>query len=248
MIKTLNSGAAATADPVLEITGLKAGYGRIEALHGIDLQIGAGQLVALVGANGAGKTTLLKTISGVIRSQAGQIRLHAQDISGQSPDRRVRLGISQVPEGRQVFGGLSVEDNLRLGAYIRKDAGRADDMEKMYGLFPILKEKRLLLAGMLSGGQQQMLAMARALMSRPKILLLDEPSMGLAPLLVEEIFGVIAGLKKEGIPILLVEQNAHAALSIADYGYVLETGNIATAGPGKTLLNDEKVRAAYLGM
>jgi branched-chain amino acid transport system ATP-binding protein len=244
----LNGGAAATVGTVLEVTGLKAGYGRIEALHGVDLRIGAGQLVALVGANGAGKTTLLKTISGVIRSAAGQVKLYGQDITGQTPDRRVRLGISQVPEGRQVFGGLTVEDNLRLGAYTRGDAGRFDDMEKMYGLFPILKEKRLLLAGMLSGGQQQMLAMARALMSRPKILLLDEPSMGLAPLLVEEIFAVIARLKKEGIPILLVEQNAQAALSIADYAYVLETGNIVTAGAGKTLLNDEKVRAAYLGM
>jgi branched-chain amino acid transport system ATP-binding protein len=244
----LNGGDAATAGTVLEVNGLKAGYGRIEALHGVELRIGAGQLVALVGANGAGKTTLLKTISGVIRSAAGQVRLYGQDITGQSPDRRVRLGISQVPEGRQVFGGLTVEDNLRLGAYTRGDAGRFDDMEKMYGLFPVLKEKRLLLAGMLSGGQQQMLAMARALMSRPKILLLDEPSMGLAPLLVEEIFAVIARLKKEGIPILLVEQNAQAALSIADYAYVLETGNIVTAGAGKTLLNDEKVRAAYLGM
>jgi branched-chain amino acid transport system ATP-binding protein len=240
--------AAAMPDTVLEITGLKAGYGRIEALHGIDLRIRDGQLVALVGANGAGKTTLLKTISGVIRSQSGQIRLHAQDITVLSPDRRVRLGISQVPEGRQVFGGLSVEDNLRLGAYTRSDAERGDDMEKMYLLFPILKQKRLLMAGMLSGGQQQMLAMARALMSRPKILLLDEPSMGLAPLLVQEIFEVIEGLKKQGIPILLVEQNAHAALSIADYGYVLETGNIVTAGPGKTLLKDDKVREAYLGM
>jgi branched-chain amino acid transport system ATP-binding protein len=244
----LNGGDAATVGTVLEVNGLKAGYGRIEALHGVELRIGAGQLVALVGANGAGKTTLLKTISGVIRSAAGQVRLYGQDITGQSPDRRVRLGISQVPEGRQVFGGLTVEDNLRLGAYTRGDAGRFDDMEKMYGLFPVLKEKRLLLAGMLSGGQQQMLAMARALMSRPKILLLDEPSMGLAPLLVEEIFAVIARLKQEGIPILLVEQNAQAALSIADYAYVLETGNIVTAGAGKTLLNDEKVREAYLGM
>jgi branched-chain amino acid transport system ATP-binding protein len=248
MTNMMNGGAAVTAETVLEITGLRAGYGRVEALHGIDLRIGAGQLVALVGANGAGKTTLLKTISGVIRRQAGQIRLHGQDISGQSPDRRVRLGISQVPEGRQVFGGLSVQDNLLLGAYTRRDAGRAEDMEKMYQLFPILKEKRLLMAGMLSGGQQQMLAMARALMSRPKVLLLDEPSMGLAPLLVQEIFEVIAGLKEQGIPILLVEQNAHAALSIADYGYVLETGNIVTAGPGKTLLKDDKVREAYLGM
>jgi branched-chain amino acid transport system ATP-binding protein len=248
MSNMMNGSPGVTAETVLEITGLRAGYGRVEALHGIDLRIGAGQLVALVGANGAGKTTLLKTISGVIRSQGGQIRLHGQDISAQPPDRRVRLGISQVPEGRQVFGGLSVQDNLLLGAYTRNDAGRADDMEKMYQLFPILKEKRLLMAGMLSGGQQQMLAMARALMSRPKILLLDEPSMGLAPLLVAEIFQVIAGLKKEGIPILLVEQNAHAALSIADYGYVLETGNMVTAGQGKILLNDEKVRAAYLGM
>ena len=233
---------------LLEISGLTAGYGRIQALHGIDLRMQAGQLVALVGANGAGKTTLLKTISGVIRSRGGSVRMLGKDITGDTPDHRVRRGISQVPEGRQVFGALSVEDNLRLGAYIRRDADRAGDMERMYGLFPILKEKRRLPAGTLSGGQQQMLAMARALMCRPKVLLLDEPSMGLAPLLVKEIFEVVVRLKNEGVPILLVEQNAHAALAIADYAYVLETGKIATEGPGALLLEDDKVRAAYLGM
>lgn len=248
MADTINSAQLASADVLLNISGLTAGYGRIQALHGIDIRVQSGQLVALVGANGAGKTTLLRTISGVIRSQAGQIHLSSQDITHQPPDRRVRLGISQVPEGRQVFGSLSVEDNLRLGAYIRSDAMLSDDLEKMYQLFPILKEKRKQMAGTLSGGQQQMLAMVRALLSRPKILLLDEPSMGLAPLLVQEIFEVIVRLRSEGITILLVEQNAHAALSIADYGYVLETGRIVTAGAGQTLLQDDKVREAYLGM
>jgi branched-chain amino acid transport system ATP-binding protein len=248
MSGTMMDMPAAAGNTVLEISGLTAGYGRIQVLHGIDIRIGPGQLVALVGANGAGKTTLLKTVSGVVSARAGQIRLFSQDITRHAPDRRVRLGIGQVPEGRQVFGGLCVEDNLLLGGYTRNDAERSEDLEKMYALFPVLKEKRKLAAGTLSGGQQQMLAIGRALMSRPKILLLDEPSMGLAPLLVKEIFSVIARLKNQGIPILLVEQNAHAALSVADYGYVLETGKIATAGPGAALLLDDKVREAYLGM
>ena len=236
------------AQPVLKVQGVSAAYGRIQALYEISMEVMPGQLVALVGANGAGKTTLLKTISGLLKSAGGRIAMLGRDITRVPPDRRVRLGISQVPEGRQVFGGLAVEDNLRLGAYTRRDAGVADDIEKMYRLFPILKEKRKLAAGTLSGGQQQMLAMARALMSRPKILLLDEPSMGLAPLLVKEVFAVIEGLKAEGIPILLVEQNAHAALAIADQGYVIETGRIVSAGKGQALLQDDRVRQAYLGM
>lgn len=239
---------ANVAQPVLRVQAVSAGYGRIQALHEISMEIMPGQLVALVGANGAGKTTLLKTISGVLKSTGGRITMLGQDITRMAPDRRVRLGISQVPEGRQVFGGLAVEDNLRLGAYTRRDADVAGDIEKMYRLFPVLKEKRKLAAGTLSGGQQQMLAMARALMSRPKVLLLDEPSMGLAPLLVKEVFGVIEGLKAEGIPILLVEQNAHAALAIADQGYVIETGHIVSAGKGQALLQDDRVRQAYLGM
>jgi branched-chain amino acid transport system ATP-binding protein len=243
--RTVNLGAD---QPVLEIRGLDAGYGRIQVLHGIDMEVLKGQLIALVGANGAGKTTLLRTISGVLKCAGGRISLLSKDITKLSADRRVRMGISQVPEGRHVFAGLAVEDNLRLGAYIRRDAEVQRDIERMYQLFPVLEEKRKLLAGMLSGGQQQMLAMARALMNRPKVLLLDEPSMGLAPLLVKEVFGVIARLKGEGITIVLVEQNAHAALAIAERGYVLETGRIVASGDGRALLQDDRVRQAYLGM
>jgi branched-chain amino acid transport system ATP-binding protein len=234
--------------PLLSVAGLCAGYGRIEALHGIAMTIFPGQLVALVGANGAGKTTLLKTLSGVIKATSGSIVMQGQDITRKAPDSRVRMGISQVPEGRQVFGGLSVADNLRLGAYTRRDDGIQADTDRMYALFPVLREKRALLAGTLSGGQQQMLAMARALMNRPKVLLMDEPSMGLAPLLVKEVFGVIARLKEEGVPILLVEQNARAALELAEQGYVLETGKIVASGSGTALLHDDRVRQAYLGM
>ncbi len=231
----------------LEVSGLRAGYGRIEALHGIDLQVGAGELVALVGANGAGKTTLLRAVSGLIRGSAGSVRLFGREIARDSADARVRAGLAQVLEGRQVFGPLSVQDNLLLGGYTRAER-RAQRLDEMYALFPVLGEKRLLAAGTLSGGQQQMLAIARALMCEPRMLLLDEPSMGLAPLLVKEIFGVIARLKSRGIPILLVEQNAHAALSVADRGYVLETGSIALGGPAAQLLGDERVKAAYLGL
>lgn len=233
---------------VLDIAGLTSHYGRIQALHGIDLQVRQGQLVALVGANGAGKTTLLRAISGVQPISAGSVAFGGQDVSRMSADKRVRAGICQVPEGRQVFGPMTVEDNLRLGAFTRPAQDVAGDMERMYGLFPILKEKRLLLAGTLSGGQQQMLAMARALMGRPQLLLLDEPSMGLAPLLIAEIFRIVAELRDQGITIFLVEQNAHAALSIADVGYVIETGAITLSGPGPELLLNEQVQSAYLGM
>jgi branched-chain amino acid transport system ATP-binding protein len=235
------------SDTALEVRGLFAGYGRIEALHGIDLRVGKGELVALVGANGAGKTTLLRAVSGLIKASAGSVTLLGREIGHDSADARVRAGLSQVLEGRQVFGPMSVQDNLLLGGYTRPD-GRQQRLAEMYALFPVLEEKRLLAAGTLSGGQQQMLAIARALMSEPKVLLLDEPSMGLAPLLVKEIFGVIARLKARGIPILLVEQNAHAALSVADVGYVLETGAIALGGPAAQLLRDERVKAAYLGL
>jgi branched-chain amino acid transport system ATP-binding protein len=235
------------SDVALEVSGLRAGYGRIEALHGIDLRVGAGELVALVGANGAGKTTLLRAVSGLIRGSVGSVRLFGREIARDSADARVRAGLAQVLEGRQVFGPLSVQDNLLLGGYTRAER-RAQRLDEMYALFPVLGEKRLLAAGTLSGGQQQMLAIARALMCEPRMLLLDEPSMGLAPLLVKEIFGVIARLKSSGIPILLVEQNAHAALSVADRGYVLETGAIALGGPAAQLLGDERVKAAYLGL
>jgi branched-chain amino acid transport system ATP-binding protein len=236
------------AAPVLRIEGLHSRYGPIEALHGIDIEVREGQLVALVGANGAGKTTLLRAISGVQPVSSGSIRFGGADITRMSADQRVRAGICQVPEGRQVFGPMSVEDNLRLGAYTRPKGELAADLERVFGLFPVLKEKRALTAGMLSGGQQQMLAMARALMGHPKLLLLDEPSMGLAPLLIREIFRIVESLRDQGITIFLVEQNAHAALAIADIGYVIETGGIVLTGPGPELLNDEQVQSAYLGM
>jgi branched-chain amino acid transport system ATP-binding protein len=233
---------------VLQIQGLNSHYGPIHALHGIDIDVRQGQLVALVGANGAGKTTLLRAISGVQPVSGGSIRFDGADITRMSADQRVRAGICQVPEGRQVFGPMSVEDNLRLGAYTRPKSELAGDLDRVYALFPVLKEKRLLTAGMLSGGQQQMLAMARALMGHPKLLLLDEPSMGLAPLLIKEIFRIVEGLRDQGITIFLVEQTAHAALAIADIGYVIETVAIVLSGPGPELLDNEQVQSAYLGM
>lgn len=232
---------------VLEVENLFSGYGRIEALHGVSLKLAQGELVALVGANGAGKTTLLRTISGLLPSRSGQVRLLGTDITHTLPEHRVQLGLAQVLEGRQVFGPLSIQDNLRLGAFASR-YGAEERLEQMYKLFPVLEEKKNLAAGTLSGGQQQMLAIARALMSNPKVLLLDEPSMGLAPLLVREVFRVVRSLKDQGIPILLVEQNARAALAIADRGYVLETGRITVSGPADELSNDERVRSAYLGM
>ncbi len=237
-----------TAPVILSIDGLTSHYGRIQALHGIDLTVRQGQLVSLVGANGAGKTTLMRAISGVQPVSGGRIEFMGMDITKASPEKRVRAGICQVPEGRQIFGPMTIEDNILLGAFTRSKADAAHDIDKMYAMFPILKEKRHLYAGNLSGGQQQMLAIARALMGRPTLLLLDEPSMGLAPLLVAEIFNAITTLQKEGMTILLVEQNAHAALSIADVGYVIETGSIILSGPGRELLDNEDVKRAYLGM
>ncbi len=232
---------------VLEVRGLVAGYGRIEALHGVDVALRRGELVALVGANGAGKTTLLRAISGLIRTEAGSVSLLGRDVTRASAEARVQAGLAQVLEGRQVFGPLSVHDNLRLGAYTRRSSTDAK-LESMYELFPALSEMRDLSAWKLSGGQQQMLAIARALMSEPKVLLLDEPSMGLGPLLVREVFAAIKRLKASGIPILLVEQNARAALAIADKAYVLETGSITLAGSAVELLADDRVKSAYLGL
>ena len=234
---------------LLEISGLTSHYGRIQAIKGIDVTVQEGELVALVGANGAGKTTLLRCISGVQPVTSGTIGFAGQDITKMSPEGRVALGISQSPEGRQVFGPMSVEDNLRLGAYRRSGAAAIKaDMDRMYEMFPILHKKRDLPAGTLSGGQQQMLAIARALMAQPKVLLLDEPSMGLAPLLVAEIFRTIVTLKEAGTTIFLVEQNANAALAIADRGYVLETGSVVLTDQGQALLANEKVKEAYLGL
>jgi branched-chain amino acid transport system ATP-binding protein len=245
----LQRGAApAGGDVLLSVSGLESCYGRIKALKGIDLEVRRGETVALVGANGAGKTTFLRTLSGVQPMSAGSIHFNGEDISKLRSDMRVRRGICQSPEGRQVFGPLSIEDNLRLGAYTQPKGQVDEDMEKVFSMFPILKEKRRLPAGTLSGGQQQMLAIGRALMGRPKMLLLDEPSMGLAPLLVEEVFNVVKSLKSQGMTIFLVEQNAFAALAIADRGYVLETGNITLTGTGQELISNEQVRAAYLGM
>ncbi|TXT41007.1 MAG: branched-chain amino acid transport system ATP-binding protein [Comamonadaceae bacterium] len=242
------SAAPAQGEVILRVQGMESCYGRIKALKGISLEVRRGETVALVGANGAGKTTFLRTLSGVQPMSAGRIHLDGQDISKLRSDLRMRCGICQSPEGRQVFGPLSIEDNLKLGAYTQPRHQTEGDMEKIFTMFPILKEKRALPAGTLSGGQQQMLAIGRALMGRPKLLLLDEPSMGLAPLLVEEVFNVIKTLKAQGMTILLVEQNAFAALAIADRGYVLETGTVTLTGTGQELISNEQVRAAYLGM
>ncbi|HYL87632.1 MAG TPA: ABC transporter ATP-binding protein [Burkholderiales bacterium] len=229
---------------MLRVENLEARYGRIAALHGIDLHLEPGELVALVGANGAGKSTLLRALSGVHPS-SGKVSFEGQDITGASAERRVALGIIQVPEGRQVFAPLTVEDNLRLGAYRR---GSARNLKKAYEMFPVLAARRRNLAGTLSGGQQQMLAIGRALMAEPRLLLLDEPSMGLAPRLVAEIFACVRRLRDAHTTLLLVEQNARAALGIADRGYVLETGRLVRAGTGAELLADPAVRTAYLGL
>jgi branched-chain amino acid transport system ATP-binding protein len=232
---------------MLSVRNLEARYGRIPALKGIDLDIRAGELVALVGANGAGKSTLLRALSGVQRS-SGEVLFRERAIEKTPAHERVALGIVHAPEGRQVFGPLSVEDNLRLGAYRRGRAEAKSSLERVYAMFPALAERRRQAAGSLSGGQQQMLAIGRALMAKPALLLLDEPSMGLAPRLVAEIFACVRALRAADTALLLVEQNARAALAIADRGYVLETGRIVLYGTGAALLADEKVRAAYLGL
>jgi branched-chain amino acid transport system ATP-binding protein len=231
---------------MLHIEGLTSGYGRIEVLHGVSLDVAAGEIVTLVGANGAGKTTLLRAISGVQPISAGRIVYQGRAIERTPAHARVALGIAQVPEGRQLFAPLSVEDNLRLGAWSRT----ADDAEldAIYALFPMLRNLRHAAAGTLSGGQQQMLAIGRALMAKPQLLLLDEPSMGLAPKLVDQILDSVQGLKRSGLTVLLVEQNARAALAIADRGYVVETGRIALSGSAASLLADQRVQAAYLGV
>ena len=243
----LAAPASAPGSVLLKVEGLESSYGRIKALKGISIEVRRGETVALVGANGAGKTTFLRSLSGV-QPMSGKITFDGEDISRLRADMRMRRGICQSPEGRQVFGPLSIEDNLRLGAYTQPKAQVEGDLDKIYAMFPILKEKRKLPAGTLSGGQQQMLAIGRALMGRPKLLLLDEPSMGLAPLLVEEVFNVVKTLKAQGMSIILAEQNAFSALAIADRGYVLETGSVTLTGTGRELSEDEQVRAAYLGM
>jgi branched-chain amino acid transport system ATP-binding protein len=237
---------------MLEVTGLSAGYGQVEVLHGLDFAVPKGQVVALIGSNGAGKTTTMRALSGMIRPRAGSIRLNGREIGGLDSHDVARSGLAHSPEGRRVFPTLSVEDNLTLGAFPRLTGSRpkgdvAADRERAFEMFPRLKERRAQLAGTLSGGEQQMLAMGRALMLRPEILLLDEPSMGLAPKLVEEVFRIIRLLKAEQVTMLLVEQFAMAALGVADHAYVLENGRIRFQGPAQQMRNDPAVRAAYLG-
>lgn len=233
---------------LLEIKDLSVSYGSIKAVKGVSFTVAQGEIVTLIGANGAGKSTTLLTISGLIRSQSGTIKFMDHDIEKLTPSEIVSLGISQVPEGRHVFPGLTVIENLQMGAFLRHDRDEIQsDYERIFNHFPVLKQRRNQDAATLSGGEQQMLAMGRAMMARPKLLLLDEPSMGLAPLFIKEIFRIIQDIQKEGTTVLLIEQNAHTALSIADRGYVLETGTIKMTGTGKELLNDPLVKKAYLG-
>jgi branched-chain amino acid transport system ATP-binding protein len=233
--------------PLLEVSGLVAGYGGITALKGIDLTVDEGEIVTLIGSNGAGKSTSLRAISGVIRARSGSIRFKGAAIERSKPHEIVTMGISHVPEGRGIFARMTVQENLQLGAFQRKDGGIAEDMERALETFPRLRERIGQAAGTLSGGEQQMLAIGRALMARPKLLLLDEPSMGLSPILVDLIFSTITRIRDEGATILLVEQNAALALEIADRGYVIESGSIALQGPGPELAKDDSVRKAYLG-
>jgi len=233
---------------MLRVENLSSGYGRIAVLRDVSLDIAKGEMVALVGSNGAGKTTLLRAISGVQPITGGAIVFDGKPIHALSAHARVRAGIVQVPEGRQVFAPLAVADNLRLGAWTRRDPDIMRDLDEVYTTFPALAEKRAIAAGALSGGQQQMLAIGRALMARPNLLLLDEPSMGLAPMLAEQILANVAALKSRGLTVLLVEQRAHAALAIADRAYVLETGRITLSGDSAALREDARVREAYLGM
>ncbi|MBC7216989.1 MAG: ABC transporter ATP-binding protein [Candidatus Caldatribacterium sp.] len=235
-------------DEVLRIENLHVFYGGIHALKGITLSVPRGTIVALIGANGAGKSTTLRTISGLVRAKDGAITFEGRDITKELPHRIVEMGIAMVPEGRRIFPNLTVMENLLLGAYTRRDHQELKrDLDWVFQLFPRLKERTWQKGGTLSGGEQQMLAVARALMSRPKLLMMDEPSLGLAPLLVREIFEIIRELLQSGVTILLIEQNAKAALEIAHYAYVLETGRIVLEGEGKKLLEDERVRKAYLG-
>jgi branched-chain amino acid transport system ATP-binding protein len=236
------------ADLLLGVEDLTVHYGAIRALRGLSFEVGAGEIITLIGSNGAGKTTTLHAISNIIRKTGGKVIFDGQDISALPPDRIVAGGLVQVPEGRRIFANLTTRENLEMGAYTQRDRrGIHADMEKVYGIFPRLKERSRQVAGTLSGGEQQMLAMGRALMARPRLLLLDEPSMGLAPILVDEIFYVITEINKTGTTILLVEQNAYKALGIASRAYILETGEMVKTGSAADLMGDEAVKAAYLG-
>ena len=232
---------------MLELQDLTVSYGGIQALKGINLQVGEGEIVTLIGANGAGKSTTLRTISGLEKPQSGKILYNGVDITGKPSKYMVQNGLILVPEGRLIFPDMTVLENLKIGAYLRRDRDIDKDIQHMYELFPRLKERSWQMAGTLSGGEQQMLAVGRALMSRPKLLMMDEPSLGLAPLVVRDIFSIIRTIRDSGVTVLLIEQNANAALKVADRGYVLETGRIALEGTGQELLSDPAVRAAYLG-
>ena len=235
---------------MLEISGIQTYYGRVRALADVSLTVDKGEIVALIGSNGAGKTTTLRTISGLLSPAVGTITFEGEPITTVPPARRVAMGICHVPEGRRLFPRMTVQDNLTLGAYARRDggAGSRTDRERVFELFPRLRERQSQIAGTLSGGEQQMLAIGRALMARPRLLMMDEPSLGLAPILVETIFQIVAEINQQGTPILLVEQNAHKALEVAHRGYVLETGSIVKTGSGQELLQSEDVAKAYLGM
>jgi branched-chain amino acid transport system ATP-binding protein len=232
---------------LLDVKGLEAGYGGIRAVKGIDLEISEGELVCLIGANGAGKSTTLRAVCGLLPARAGSVRYGGTDIAGVPIHELPRRGLVMIPEGRGIFPQLTVQENLAMGAYTRNDAGIAEDVERRFETFPRLKERRTQIAGTLSGGEQQMLAMGRALMARPRLLLLDEPSMGLAPRLVAKIFDIVREIAWQGVTILLVEQNARLALEVANRGYVMESGSITLAGDAKGLLENPKVREAYLG-
>ena len=236
------------ATTLLKVSGLKVAYGGIQAVKGVDFEVREGELVTLIGSNGAGKTTTMKAITGSLAIGAGDIEYLGKSIKGQGPWDLVKQGLAMVPEGRGVFARMTITENLQMGAYIRKDkADVAADIEKVFGIFPRLKERKDQLAGTMSGGEQQMLAMGRALMSRPKVLLLDEPSMGLSPIMVDKIFEVVRDVYAQGVTVLLVEQNASRALGIANRGYVMESGLVTMTGDAKEMLKDPKVRAAYLG-
>ncbi len=234
--------------PLLKLKDIHYYYGNIHALKGVNLEVYAGEIRTLIGANGAGKSTTLMAISAIFKPQQGEVFYHGTTLKGRAPDDIVKAGLCQVPEGRRIFPGLTIQENLEMGAYCRRvKSAIAADLEMVYDLFPVLGERRRQAGGTLSGGEQQMLAIGRALMSQPQLLLLDEPSLGLAPLMVEKIFSIIERIAGEGITILLVEQNAHAALNLADYGYVMETGKIILEAPAQELLCDERVKEAYLG-
>jgi branched-chain amino acid transport system ATP-binding protein len=240
---------ASPAGPFLEVTGLEVAYGKITALRGVSLIVGRAEIVTLIGANGAGKSTTVRTLAGLHRPVAGRVVFDGKETTGQAPEEVVRRGLCLAPEGRRIFPRMSVYENLLMGAYTRRDdAEIKSDIDRAFGLFPKLKERTKQLAGTLSGGEQQMLAIGRALMARPKLLMLDEPSLGLAPILVETIFSIIREINSQGTPVLLVEQNAHKALEVAHRGYVLETGVIVQTGTGKELLESPDVQRAYLGM